>query len=67
MNNYLCSVCGTPCIYTGGYREKPQLACDCAKNGHWVEGFCASHWEPDNGAKPIPIEDYLPKKANANV
>lgn len=59
MKNYLCSVCGTPCIYIG---DKPKLSCECDKHGEWVLDYCTSYWKTSNGAKPIPVDDYIPIK-----
>jgi len=62
--NYLCSVCGTPCYYDSRHDAGPVLVCDCTKNRRWIDGYdCRSgYWENINGAKPIPIEDYIPKR-----
>ena len=60
--NYLCSVCGTPCQYDGVRGDNPYLVCECIRVGHWVQDYCRSYWEADNGAKPIPIEFYIPNK-----
>jgi len=59
--NYLCSVCGTPCHYNNG---RPVLVCDCTKYRRWVDDYDmrGGYWENTNGAKAIPIEDYIPKR-----